>query len=68
MHDQCSTGHHPRDSVRLAFRKTCRQSVLNSALHLSDYVTRSMKRLNDQSVDPKVVLNKARHNKSVALQ
>ena len=32
------------------------QIVLNDGLHLSDYVTEVMKRLSDQSVDPKVVL------------
>ena len=32
------------------------QIVINGALHHSDYVTKFMKRLNDQSVDPKVVL------------
>ena len=36
--------------------KTDRQIVLNGGLHLSDYVTKVMKRLSDQSVDPKVVL------------
>ena len=36
--------------------KTNRQIVLNGGLHLSDYVTKVMKRLSDQSVDPKVVL------------
>ena len=30
--------------------------MLNGALHLSDYVTKVMKRHSDQSVDPKVVL------------
>ena len=37
-------------------KKTNRQIVLNGGLHLSDYVTKVMKRLSDQSVDPKVVL------------
>ena len=37
-------------------KKTKRQIVLNGALHLSDYVTKVMKRHSDQSVDPKVVL------------
>jgi len=36
--------------------KTNRQIVLKGALHLSDYVTKVMKRLSDHSVDPKVVL------------
>jgi hypothetical protein len=30
--------------------------VLDGALHLSDYVTQVIKKLGDQSVDPKVVL------------
>ena len=30
--------------------------MLNGALRLSDYVTKVKTRLNDQSVDPKVVL------------
>jgi hypothetical protein len=37
-------------------KKTKRQIVLNGALHLSDYVTKVMKRHSDQNVDPKVVL------------
>ena len=37
-------------------KKTNRQIVFNGGLHLSDYVTKVMKRLSDQSVDPKVVL------------
>ena len=37
-------------------KRTNRQTVLNGAWHLSDYVTKVMKRLRDQSVDPKVVL------------
>ena len=37
-------------------KKTNRQIVLNGASHLTDYVTKVMKRLSDQSVDPKVVL------------
>ena len=37
-------------------KKTYRQIVLNGELHLTDYVTKVMKRLSDQSVDPKVVL------------
>ena len=37
-------------------KKTNKQLVLNGALHHSDYVTKVMKRLSDQSVDPKVVL------------
>ena len=32
------------------------QIVLKGALHLTDYVTQVMKRLSDDSVDPKVVL------------
>ena len=34
----------------------CLQIVLNGALHLTDYVTKMMNRLSDQSVDPKVVI------------
>ena len=30
--------------------------VIKGAWHLSDYVTKLMKRLSDQKVDPKVVL------------
>ena len=42
--------------MRCLEKKTNRQIVLNGALHLSDYVTKVMKRVSDQSVDPKVVL------------
>jgi len=36
--------------------KPYNQIVLKGALHLTDYVTKVMKRLSDQSVDPKVML------------
>ena len=42
--------------LRCLEKKTDRQIVLNGALHLSDYVTKVMKRLSHQGVFPKVVL------------
>ena len=33
--------------------------MLHGALHLTDYITQVMKRLSDQSVEPKVVLDPA---------